>query len=130
MDWWAKYIGKPFADGGRGPDAFDCWGLIRVVYQDQLAIKLPSYGEISAKDLVRIARTMEDHKNDGWAECGPEPYSVVLMKTARGGDRVTHVGVMVDDFRVMHVEAATHVAVVPVKHISVSGRILGFRKKV
>ena len=26
-------IGKPFKLGGRGPDAFDCWGLVREVMQ-------------------------------------------------------------------------------------------------
>lgn len=28
---YADLIGKPFRDGARGPDAFDCWGLLQVV---------------------------------------------------------------------------------------------------
>lgn len=27
--WAERYIGKPWLPGGRGPDVFDCWGLLR-----------------------------------------------------------------------------------------------------
>lgn len=129
VTWWAPYIGKPFADGGRGPHAFDCWGLLRAIYFDQLGVDLPSYGEISAKDLARIAREMESGKDgDGWQECGPEPLAVVLMRSGRGGRRVVHVGAMVDRFRMIHVEEAAATAIVPINHFSVVGRICGFRR--
>ena len=65
MDWWARYIGLPFQDGGRGPHAFDCWGLVRDVYARELAVALPSYGEISARDLVRVAHAMHGGREDG-----------------------------------------------------------------
>ncbi|MCB5411323.1 C40 family peptidase [Pseudogemmobacter faecipullorum] len=127
--WWAQYIGIPFRDGGRGPDAYDCWGLLRRIYADQLGVDLPCYGEISAKDLARIAREMEAGKDrDGWQECGPEPLAVVLMRSGRGGRRVVHVGAMVDPFKMIHVEDAAATAIVPINHFSVAGRICGFRR--
>lgn len=128
-DWWADYIGLPFKDGGRGPYEFDCWGLVRDVYMGQLGIALPSYGEISARDLARIARTMEAGKDDGWRiPPVPRPLDVVLMRSGQGGARVVHVGVMVDSHRLMHVEVAAATAVVPIRHFSVAGRILGYRR--
>lgn len=128
MSWWAGLVGVPFADGGRGPHAYDCWGLVRRIYAEQLGVELPAYGEISAKDLARIARAMDGGKDDGWQECGPEPMAVVLMRSGRGGRRVVHVGVMVDSFKMIHVEEAAATAVVPITHFSVAGRIAGFRR--
>lgn len=129
MDWWSDYVGLPFQDGGRGPHVYDCWGLVVRIYRDQLGVTLPSYGEISARDLVRIARAMEAGKDDGWQEItSPQALDVVLMRSGRGGQCVVHVGVMVDTRRVLHVEEAAAAAVVPVAHFSVAGRIMGYRR--
>ena len=129
MDWFGKYIGLPFEDGGRGPDRVDCWGLLRMCFRDRLGVDLPSYGEISARDLIRVARAMDAGKDDGWrAVSVPREMDVALMRSGRGGSRVVHVGVMVDHRRVLHVEAASAAAVVPVTHFSVAGRIVGYRR--
>ena len=102
---------------------------IRLVYADRLGADLPTYGEISARDLARIARTMEVGKDDGWqAVTAPQELDVVLMRSVRGGARVVHVGVMIDARRMLHVEEATASVVVPVSHMSVAGRIVGFRR--
>lgn len=128
MQWWSRYIGLPFLDGGRGPHAYDCWGLVRRVYADRLSVALPSYGEISARDLARVARAMGAAKDDGWQACAPQSLAVVLMRSGRGGARVVHVGVMVDAARLLHVEVAAAAAVVPITHFSVAGRITGYRR--
>ncbi len=125
MDWWQSYIGLPF---GEGPGEVTCWSLVCRVYRDRRGVDLPAYGEISARDLARIARAMDAGKDDGWEACGPEPLAVVLMRSGRGGQRVVHVGVMVDSQRVLHVEEAAAAAVVPITHFSVAGRIVGFRR--
>lgn len=127
MIWHGKYIGLPF---GEGAGQLTCWGLVRRVYADQLGIELPTYGEISAHDLARIARAMEAVKDDGWEACDPEEYAVCLMRSGRGGPRVVHVGVMVDQSRVLHIERATSACVIPLSHFSVAGRIIGFRRLV
>ena len=126
MHWSAVYIGLPF---GEGQGQVTCWSLVRRVYLDRLGVDLPAYGEISARDLGQIARTMAVQKDDGWRMVGrPRALDVVLMRSGRGGVAVVHVGVMVDESRLMHVEAATAAVVVPVTHISVAGRIVGYRR--
>ncbi|MCA3794579.1 MAG: hypothetical protein IOC66_20125 [Burkholderia sp.] len=127
MDWYAKYIGLPF---GEGQGEVTCWSLVARIYRECLAIDLPAYGEISARDLVRVARTMEARKDDGWqAVERPQAFDVCLMRAPRGGAVVAHVGVMIDAQRVLHVEAASAAVVVPVKHFTVAGRILGYRRR-
>lgn len=127
--WWAQYVGAPFAAGGRGPQ-YDCWGLIVAIYRRHLGIVLPDYGEISAHDLARVAREMATGKDgDGWRPVDvPQAFDVALMRSGRGGRLVVHVGVMVDGRRLLHVEAASAAVVVPVTHISVAGRIMGYRR--
>lgn len=44
-------LGLPFADGGRGPDSYDCWGIVREVYR-RYGVTLPDY-PISAMDAVK-----------------------------------------------------------------------------
>lgn len=127
--WWSRFVGAPFVSGARGPDSYDCWGIIQAVYREQLGINLPSYGEISAHDLVRVARQMERGKDDGWeAVETPQEYDVAIMRSGRGGRAIVHVGVMVDAQRVLHIEQASHAVVVPIRHFSIAGRIAGYRR--
>ena len=59
MSKWAhKYIGKPWQNGGRGPDCFDCWGLLCWVYKEEFGIILPAFAGVDAKDFGLVGRTM------------------------------------------------------------------------
>ena len=123
MNWWAQYVGIPFGDG---PGELHCWGLVRAVYLDRLGVDLPAYGEISAHDLLRAARAMAAGKDDGWREVTDiQALDVCLMGSVR---LVVHVGVMIDSRRLLHVQEASAAVVVPVTHISVAGRIMGYRR--
>lgn len=132
MSWWAEYVGLPFQDGGRGPGSYDCWGLVRAVYAKALAVDLPSYGEISARDLARVARAMASgHEADPWKPVEKaQEFDVVLMRSGRGGQAVVHVGIAASARHLLHVEATTAAVVVPMNHVSVAGRIVGFRRYV
>lgn len=126
LNWWGRYIGIPF---GETDGALTCWGLVRRVYSDILSVELPAYGEISARDLVRVARAFSAGQDDGWSSVAtPESLDVALMRSGRGGRLVVHVGVMADARRVLHVEEGAATAIVPITHFSVAGRIIGFRR--
>lgn len=122
MTWWSKYVGTPFAEA-------HCWELVRRVYQDRLGVALPDYGEVDARDLVRVAREIEQGQaGEHWQPVqNPQDMDVALM---RGRARVWHVGVMVGQRHVLHTEAATDAVLVPLAHPLVKGRITGFRRYV
>lgn len=41
--WAVKYIGKPWGLGARGPDAFDCWGLVWWIQRYEFGRDIPSF---------------------------------------------------------------------------------------
>jgi len=41
--WINRYIGTPHKTNGRGPDGFDCWGLMLAVWREQRGIELPDF---------------------------------------------------------------------------------------
>jgi hypothetical protein len=58
-DWWAPYVGKQFAPFGQGPDFYNCWGLVRAVYREQLRLDLPAHDEIGAGEHRAVAQAMQ-----------------------------------------------------------------------
>lgn len=118
--WWGAYIGLPF-------EAANCWALVRRVYHDRLGIDLPEYGEISARDLVRVARAMDaGAAQECWRSVRvPREFDVVLMRRGRA---VVHVGVMTGPRYLLHTELATDAVHVPLSHPSVAGRVVGYRR--
>lgn len=120
MAWWSQYIGLPY-------DRAHCWELVRRVYADRAGIELPTYGEIDARDLMRVARAMQgDAGQEPWVPVdNPQALDVVLLS---GRARVAHVGVMVDAGRVMHTEQATGCVLLAVTNPAIAGRIMGYRR--
>lgn len=123
------YVGIPFVDGGRDRAGCDCWGLVRLVHADH-GVDLPSYGDISAAELLAIAREMRS-ATDGepWRKVDGEarrPLDVVVMSRLDApGTIPIHVGVMVDDRRVLHVLERTDSHMVPLSHWSIAPRVIG-----
>lgn len=127
MDWWADYVGLPF---GTGRGEVTCWSLVRQVYADKMQVDLPEFGDIDPRDLVKVAREMQADRNaDIWHEPDrPGVFDLVLMRSARGGRAICHVGLVADVRRVLHAEEASGTVLVPIDHITIRGRIAGFRR--
>lgn len=123
------YVGLPFIErtNGRG---FECWDLVLKVFKDVGGIDLPSYGEISAKELAAVASAFDQGVvSETWRKVDvPRSLDVVVMRArSKGlGPRNRHCGVMVDDARLLHLEVNTDSVVVPITHGSVRFRLVGF----
>ncbi|MBN8190448.1 C40 family peptidase [Salipiger thiooxidans] len=103
MSWSNAYIGLPHVALGRERTGCDCWGLVRLVYREQLGIALPAYtpegicaleeGEIEA--LIGAATT-----DGAWEQVAePAPFDVLIYR--RGGYR-SHIGLKVDARFMLH----------------------------
>jgi cell wall-associated NlpC family hydrolase len=61
----SKYIGIPFVDHGTDRNGCDCWGLVHLVYREELGIGMPDLGD---RYSDAYARGEVDHLVDGVAE--------------------------------------------------------------
>lgn len=101
---------------------------MRLVLGEQCDLWLPTYGEISASELVAIARMLHAEKQAViWSKVEAwRPFDVVLMAGRIGAGRRAelHCGVVVSADHLLHVEEATAAVCVRRDHPSIRFRIL------
>ena len=100
----SEFIGIPFRHRGRDMDGCDCWGLVRLVYRRLYGIELADFADRyeNALDAPAIAGLVgEESRSQEWAAVEtPQPGDVVLLRIAGAP---VHVGVMVEQDRMLHV---------------------------
>lgn len=120
-----RFIGLPFVAGGRGPKAVDCWGLVKLYLEQQHGVmSLPGYAGSDPRSAIAEAMAAAD-----WSRTdAPRDGDVVVMLTPIGGSRVAplHVGVMVSQKHVLHVDEGAVSLCLPLQHPTIALRIHGF----
>lgn len=103
-----RYFGRPFLYGGRGPEAYDCAGLLMDIYR-QRGIVLP---EQSTPELRPEQCAAIESAKTGWHKVVlAVPWCAVAIRAA-GGSLVSHVGVVLADCRrFIHTSAGVGVTI-------------------
>ena len=101
--WTDDYIGIPYCVNGRDRDGIDCYGLIVLVYREQLSVTLPDQTDVvcgsSALDIRRARRAIAVGR-DVWQRVDDcRPFDVVLL---RSGAHIAHVGIVVNRRQMLH----------------------------
>lgn len=96
--WTERFNGLPYAKGGAGPDAFNCWFFFAHVQFEQFGRSVPILSH-QPENLGAIARAFRDEVgSSGWRKIekvdGWKSGDGVLMAHLR---HPSHVGVYVDD---------------------------------
>lgn len=87
------YLTSRYQDGGRGPDMFDCWGLVRSARHELFGLPLlPSYGDIAAGDKPQLTRAARDVIRTGFRPTAAVPGAIA---TCWRGQLCLHVGLVV-----------------------------------
>lgn len=97
-----EVIEKPWVAGAQGPDAYDCWGLVRAAQLRLAGRDLPIINADPA-DLRQVLRLIKDHPlNDVWVEV-PKPQHLDVVELA-SSNHPRHLGVWLalDDGGVLH----------------------------
>lgn len=108
--WVRRYIGMPYARGGRGPDSFDCYGLLAWVARAEYGLNVPLHagrdaafapGDPPAARRAAMAAELAGGIGAGWVRItAAEPGDGVLL---RMGGLACHCGIMVTDRHCLHV---------------------------
>jgi len=86
--WSSDYLGLSFTEGGAQRSGVSCWGLISLVYQEQLGINLPGfYGEACEEELRQATLASLD-SSEYWPwhnidETEVRPFDLVTFKLGR-----------------------------------------------
>lgn len=100
---YADLIGKPFEWKARGPDKFDCYGLVEELSR-RIGQKVPDY--LSPTVHEEIAGLI-DHSVPFWIPCeaGPGAIATIRLKYVIDGrvvSMVSHVGMVLPHDRLIH----------------------------
>jgi cell wall-associated NlpC family hydrolase len=102
MHWAVKYVGIPQMVGGRTSAGVDCWGLLKLVYQNEFNIELPDYPGVTAQSVLDIHLTIVEAAKQEWEEIlVPVDGCAVAMSQKR---IIHHVGIYlnIDQGKILH----------------------------
>lgn len=126
--WSNKYIGIPYKQKGRDLDGIDCWGLVRLVYEQEYNIILPSFSaEYIQQDVERIQDLISQYK-EGWEQIDQPVEGCVVVFKVLGAD--SHIGVAVSSTHFLHAREGQESAIESFSSPRWNKRILGYFKYV
>jgi cell wall-associated NlpC family hydrolase len=120
-----RYVTIPFADKGRTRDGVDCWGWVRLFYQDVFEIALPSYDSDYAdtEEIEEIVNLIERVRPTWVSVSTPRFGDVVHLNVI---NEPMHVGVYLFDGYIAHARPSTGVCRATVRRGRWRNKVLGY----
>jgi cell wall-associated NlpC family hydrolase len=92
---YVDLLSKQFAYGGRGPDKYDCYGLVMEMYKRRGVI-IPDYGSPTDQKQIHL---LMDQKKQVWRNSEIKKNTVLLFRVLNYN---SHVGYLVSDTHFIH----------------------------
>ena len=130
MNWTRKYVGKAFKDFGRGPQEYDCWGLVWDIYRKELGIDLPHYSVSPQASGIADTTIRDAVKSADWEESKEaQEFDIVIMALNwEKPEQNNHVGIYLGSGACIHCAQESGVAIVNLSAPLWNNRIRGFYK--
>lgn len=128
-EWWNKYVFVPFVDHGRTMSGADCWGLVRLVYQQEKQIELPDrLNYQSTNDVGTTSSLIQETRNGGqFYELSRDEirdFDLVVFKVEGWA---CHIGIVCDGARsFLHVTKGANGSIERLDSLRWGGRIESF----
>lgn len=79
MDWIAGYLNSTYEGSGRGPDKYDCWGLVREARNVHMGLRLlPIFGDVHHDNPREVTRAYLDEARN-MVSCEPESGAIAAV---------------------------------------------------
>lgn len=105
MDNIQKYIGLPYLKGGTDFPKVDCFGLIALIYKNELNQYVPPF-TTKASELMSarsINKEFNSRIQNEWIKVEePSEYSVIAISSIMIKDMVDHVGMYIGNGKMIH----------------------------
>jgi murein DD-endopeptidase len=104
MTTFNKYINIPFKHHGRDFNGCDCFGILKLMYTNELNINLPDY-EYSF-DWNQTHNHIIDNIRNNWIEVNPpyKKYDCLVFCTTYNSKIANHIGVYIGDNKFIHIQ--------------------------
>ncbi len=130
-----KLIGKPYQIGARGPDFYDCYGLVRHVQMELAGISMPNISFAKPTTRAMAEEMLSNPERKSWEEIDEfhiKEYDLILMGNVAKRD--FHLGVFIIPTTVgyvLHTEEADGVRLDDIQTLKVTGfnHLRVFRRK-
>jgi cell wall-associated NlpC family hydrolase len=123
MPLYNDLIGRPFKDGGRGPE-YDCWGLVREVYLRN-GVVLPDFAH-SALDIISVGAEIEKQRHMPRWESILAPAKLCIVLIRFNSPITNHCGVYLGKDKFIHAREKVGVNIDRTTAPSWAHRIEGF----
>lgn len=100
--WTERYVGIPYLALGRGFDGVDCYGLARLILDQECGVRIPAYADADPCVLERaeLARLIDEGRGSVWHRAEAiRPFDLLLF---RMGGQDSHIGVAIDPRMMIH----------------------------
>lgn len=105
MSWYSLYedlLDKPFALNGRGPDVYDCFGLVAEIYRRKYGIVPPGAPTplLALDQESVVSQTLPQYHKVAGRDQVPAPEGTIALFNVRGYG--AHVGFVLPDDKFVH----------------------------
>ena len=122
-----KYIFIPFVNKGRTLEGCDCWGLVRLIYENEFDINLPHFSEVysNSAEGKKVAIALREGKEViKYKQKELPEYGDIIIFNILGNP--CHVGVYVGKNRVLHVLNKSDSVIERLTSYRLKGRVEGY----
>lgn len=96
--WVRKYIGLEYKDACWGPDYYDCWGLVSLVYKEEFDIDITKDMTMYSDRVGKVKRMQKYYSQ--WSRVEkPEIGDGILFLIA---GKLPHCGIYIGDSKMLH----------------------------
>jgi len=118
----ADLVGKPFKSGGRGPDEYDCYGLVIEIYR-RLGIEIPNY-TVNALDFRAVNAIYQEGKKLWILVDKPEILDILAIKF--NSPVINHVAVYLGNHQFIHARQGSNSCIESTENIYWKRAIKGY----